>query len=399
MTLGDVATLVFWAAFVLSAFTYFGYPLLVGLLARLFGRPHRPGPMAPGMFEPAITMLIPAHNEAVVIAAKLENAVGLDYPRGKLQIRVLSDGSVDGTDAIVETFGDRGVELQRIDPRGGKPNAVNLGVPQARGEILVMSDANTMLAGDALRRLVRHFADPDVGAVTGDVRLLSDTVSYGAGEGLFYRLERFLQVGEAKLWTAIGVDGGMYALRRNLYVPNRPDTLVDDFVIAMNVAKAGARVVYDPEAIATEDAVGDPAQELRRRYRTTAGGFQSLFEGLGRPGLARPGLLLAYVAHKALRWLGPLVLAVLFLANLVAALTATGPLYDLLLVLHVGFYMLAASGIVLHRRSIPSVICIPYYFCLTNAASVGGFLRWWRRSQPVTWVQADRRVAMPGNAP
>lgn len=394
MTFGDVAALIFWAAFLLSAFTYFGYPLLAGLLARLFGRPHRMAPV-----EPAVTMLIPAHNEAVVIAAKLQNALGLDYPRDKLQIRVLSDGSVDGTDEIVRRFADRGVELQRIEPRGGKPNAINQGVAHARGEILVMSDANTMLARDALRKLVRHFADPDVGAVTGDVRLLSDTVSYGVGEGLFYRLERFLQISEAKLWTAIGVDGGMYAMRRNLYVPNRPDTLVDDFVIAMNVAKAGARVVYDPEAIATEDAVSDPAQELRRRYRTTAGGFQSLFEGLGRPGFDRPVLLAAYLGHKALRWLGPVVLAVLFLANLAAALATGSLLYAVLLGLHVAFYLVAALGVALHDRAIPSVICIPYYFCLTNAASVGGFMRWWRRSQPVTWAQADRRVAMPGNVP
>jgi cellulose synthase/poly-beta-1,6-N-acetylglucosamine synthase-like glycosyltransferase len=387
----EAAIWTFWLALALSAYTYIGYPVIVGALARLFGRPHRPGSI-----EPTVTLLIPAHNEAVVIAAKLDNALALDYPGDKLQIRVLSDGSSDATDAVVLGYAVRGVELQRIDPRGGKPNALNHGVPLARHDILVLCDANTMFAPDALRRLVRHFADPDVGAVTGDVRLRSGDVSYGAGEGLFYRLERFLQVSEARLWTSIGVDGGMYALRRTLYVPNRRDTLVDDFVIAMNVARSGARVVYDPEAVAHEDAAPDPAQELRRRMRTTAGGFQSLFEGLGRPRLRQPVLWLAYLSHKGLRWLSAPVLTVMFMANLVAA-RASG-FYAALLVAQVAFYALAALGVWLHRRPMPRLVCLPYFFCLTNWASAAGLWRWWHGSQPVTWVQADRSAAV-GTAP
>jgi cellulose synthase/poly-beta-1,6-N-acetylglucosamine synthase-like glycosyltransferase len=380
------AVWLFWATLAISVYTYLGYPSVVGLLARLFGRPHGRAPI-----EPTVTLLIPAHDEAVVIAAKLDNALALDYPRDKLQIRVLSDGSTDGTDAIVRRYAERGVELQRIDPRGGKPNAINNGVPLARGEILVLCDANTMFARDALRRLVRHFADPAVGAVTGDVRLRGCAAAHGAGEGLLFRIERFLQVNEARLWTAIGVDGGMYALRRSLYVPNRRDTLIDDFVIAMNVAKAGARVIYDPEAVAEEDSTGDPAQELRRRMRTTAGGFQSLFEGLGRPGARRPVLALAYLSHKGLRWLGPATLALMFAANLAAARIA--PFYAAALALQLLVYGLAAIGAVHQDQALPRVVGVPYFFCLTNAAAVAGMWRWWRRSQPVTWVQAQRAGA------
>ncbi len=387
------AVWLFWATLVLSVYTYLGYPVLVGLLARLRPRPHRCAPI-----EPTVTLLIPAHNEAVVIAAKLDNALALDYPRDKLQIRVLSDGSSDGTDEIVLRYAGRGVELQRIDPRGGKPNAINHGVAAARGEILLLCDANTMFARNALRQLVRHFADPAVGAVTGDVRLRSRDAIHGEGEGLFFRLERHLQVSESALWTAIGVDGGMFALRRSLYVANRRDTLIDDFVIAMNVAKTGARVVYDPEALAEEDSALDPGQEMRRRMRTTAGGFQSLFEGRGRPRLGQPVLWFAYLSHKGLRWLGPLTLALLFAANL--AVVAVAPVYAVLLGLQVLFYGLAAIGVRRQQAALPRLLCVPYFFCLTNAASVVGFWRWWRQSQPVTWAQAERHAAAgPASVP
>src|SRR5262249_50916850 len=196
----------------------------------------------------------------------------------------------------------------------------------------------------------------------------------------------------AGLWTAVGVDGGMVAVRRDLYVPNRRDTLIDDFVIAMNVAKAGKRVLYDPAARAEEDAVPDPAQELRRRIRTTAGGFQSLFEGRGRPGARQPLLWLAYLSHKGLRWLSAFVLILMFAANLIAAHGAR--VYAVLLVLHAAFSAAALAGTRLHRRAMPALVCMPYFFCLTNAASLGGFWRWWRRSQPVTWAQADRQIAV-----
>jgi poly-beta-1,6-N-acetyl-D-glucosamine synthase len=389
--LAALGVFLLWTGFALSAFTYFGYPALIGLLSALFGKSHRPAPPAAG-YEPTVTMLVPAHNEAVVIGAKIANCLVLDYPRSKLQIRVVSDGSIDGTDAIVQSCTASGIELQRIEPRGGKPNAINRALAHARGEILVLSDANTMLRPDALRRLVRHFHDLSVGAVTGDVRLESDTVAYGAGEGLLFRLERFLQKHEGRLWTAIGVDGGLYAVRRNLFQLNRPDTLIDDFVTAMNVAKQGARVVIDPSAVAVEDAVPDPAQELHRRIRTCAGGFQSLCEGLGRPGLGQPVLLAAYFFHKGLRWLSPFVLMVMLLGNLLAALGGE-PLYLLLLGLHLLFYGLAFAGMALQERALPTLVCVPYYFALTNLAALRGFLRWARRAQPVTWAQADRAIA------
>ncbi len=377
----------------LCLYAYLAYPPIVWLLSKVFGRRHREE-----QIEPTVTLLIPAHNEAGVIREKIENSLSLDYPAENLQIRVVSDGSDDGTDDIVREYGSRRVELQRVEVRGGKPNALNLAAPEARGEILLLCDANTMFARNAVRRLVCHFADEQVGAVTGDVRLTSADVGYGEGESLFYRLERFIQRCETRWWTVIGVDGGMYALRRELYVPNRPDTLIDDFVIAMNVARAGRRVVYDPQAVATEDAVEDRAQEFRRRTRTTAGGFQTFFEGRGRPRWNQPGLWWGYLSHKVLRWISPFLLLALLAGNVAAVAAASASVWRRnlclgLLLLQALFYALAALGAVLGRRRLPRILCVPYYFCLTNAAALAGFFKWLFHLQPVTWSHVDRHAA------
>ena len=383
ITLGIMAVLLY---------TYVGYPAVVWVLSRLFGRAHQAGEA-----EPMVSLLIPAHNEAVVIRAKIENSLALDYPREKLQVRVISDGSDDGTDEIVQEYRPKQVEFQRIERRGGKANALNQAAPHARGEVMVLCDANTMFAPDALRRLVRHFADRRVGAVTGNVRLRSTETHYGEGESLFYRIERFVQACESRLWTVIGVDGGMYALRRELYVPNRADTLIDDFAIAMNVARTGARVVYDPAATATEDSAGSPAQEFRRRTRTAAGGFQSLFEGRGRPRWNQPWLWLGYLSHKVWRWVSPFMLILLMAANVTAVVggawsTVCWGLCAALLALQVGFYVLAGLGWVFCRYRLPRLFCLPFYFCLANAAALVGFFKWLLGLQPVTWTHVRRKV-------
>ncbi len=389
------AEIVFWSANALSLYGYVGYSAAVGLLSRWRRRRH-----ACDDIEPAVTLLIAAHDEAKVIAAKIENCLALDYPPQKLQVRIVSDGSSDGTDDIVHRYAGRGIELQRVEPRGGKPNAINRALPYARGEILILCDANTMLAPGALRRLVRHFADPFVGAVSGDVRLQSQAVRYGQGEGLFWRMERFTQRCESRIWSTVGVDGGLYAIRRELYVRNRPDTLIDDFVVAMNVAKAGKRVLLDAEALASEDSVVLAAQEFRRRVRTTAGGFQSLFEGRGRPRWNQPWLWAAYFSHKVLKWTSPFLLLAMLAAGAVLALTQQGgwgAFYKVVMGLAGAFLVLAAAGAAIRSSSLPGFVCLPYYFCLANAAATAGFFKWLFRAQRVTWAQADR--SLPGGSP
>ena len=380
----------FWLALTLVGYAYLGFPLVLALISKICAREHRQADI-----EPTVSLLIPAHNEAGVIQDKINNSLSLDYPRDKLQIRIVSDGSDDGTDEIAARYTSKGVETQRAQPRGGKPTAMNVAVPHCWGEILLLCDANTMFAPNGVRRLVRHFVDPQVGAVTGDVRLQSSEIDYGAGESLFYKLERYVQTCESRIWTTIGVDGGMYALRRDLYVPNRPDTLIDDFVSAMNVARRGYRVIYDPQTVAMEDAVEDARQEFCRRTRTVAGGFQSVFGGRGRPRWNQPVLWMGYLSHKVLRWLSPFVLIVLLLSN-IAAILCTGRatpslyIYVVFLGCQVMFYSLAAAGFLLGHRRLPKPVSVPYYFCLGNAAAMVGFFKWLFGWQAVTWTHADR---------
>jgi biofilm PGA synthesis N-glycosyltransferase PgaC len=392
----------FWIAALLCVYSYAGYPLLLGLLSALFGRPHRAA-----FCRPTVSLLVAAHNEAAVMAAKIENCLGLDYPRDRLQVLIISDGSDDGTDDIIQRYVARGIEYHRTAVRGGKPTAINSQVGRARGEILVLSDANTMLAPDAIARLAMNFADPSVGAVTGDVRLQSDAAaSYGDGDGLFWRLERRIQQCESRLGSVVGVDGGMYALRRELFVANEPDTLNDDFVLAMNIARAGWRVVYDPTARAVEDSPVDSVVEFRRRARTTAGGFQAMLEGRGRPRWSQPTLWAGYFSHKIVRWCGPFLLLLIFASSgalaIIGQLPAgraafvAGPgLYRLLLALQVAFYLAASVAHAIRTRRLPPMLSVPYYFCLTNLASLTGFFRWLLQRQPVTWTHAPRNIVVP----
>jgi hypothetical protein len=299
-----------------------------------------------------VTLLIPAHNEAVVIAPSSRT-------RWRSTIRATDwrSGAVGWIDRrhrrIVRRYADRGIALQRIEPRGGKPERVNRGVARADGDVLVLCDANTMFAPMRCAGWSGTSPIPRVGAVSGDVRLRSMRRLVRAGRGAAATASSAsCKASESRLWTAIGVDGGMFAIRHSLYVPNRPDTLIDDFVIAMTVAKAGRRVIYDPEAVAdrgrragsrTGDAPAHPNHGRR------------LSEPARRAGRSARGTAAAVArlpVHKGLRWLSAFVLALMFAANLDRR--AGSVTYAVVLVLHLGFYALALAGIRLHRRAMPA---------------------------------------------
>lgn len=368
-------------------YVYFGYPLLLAVVRTVRGRaPHRVGEMFP-----SVTLIIPAYNEAKVIREKLENSLDIDYPRDHLEIIVASDGSDDGTDVIAHEFEKDGVKLLAYQPRQGKISALNRTIPVARGELVVLCDANVMFQSDAVHRLVRHFADPVVGAVTGDVRIRSADAPFGKGEGLYYKYERRIQLWESELGSAIGVDGGLYAIRKSLFQPLAPDTILDDFVISMNVALANRRVLYDPSAIAAENATMDVWQEYNRKTRIVAGGWKELLRGVGVPLPRRPQLFWSYVSHKLLRWLVPWFLIFVLGASIALALLE-GPLSwpAYLLFAQALFYGLALVGCTSPNARWPAPIGIPFYFCMVNAAALTGSIRGLRGSQPVTWTKADR---------
>jgi cellulose synthase/poly-beta-1,6-N-acetylglucosamine synthase-like glycosyltransferase len=342
-------------------------------------------------FLPDVTLVIPAYNEAAVIRSKIENSLAIDYTRERLEIVVASDGSDDGTNEIVEQYAGNGIKLRAFAPRAGKISVLNRTVPYTRGEIVVLCDANVMFHEGALKRLVPHFADPEVGAVTGDVRIASQDAPFGNGESLYYKYERFLQSAESSLGSTVTVDGGMYAIRRHLFRPLPADTILDDFVIGMNVALAGHRVLYDPRALASENATLDVAQEFRRKVRIVAGGFRELVRGHGVPAPRRPQLFWSYVSHKLLRWLAPWCLLVLFGAS-VALYWREGPARVALALLlpQCAFYTCALVGASRPNARWPALIGVPFYFCMVNAAAWLGSIRGLLGIETVTWRKAAR---------
>ena len=378
-------------ALTLTIYTYFVYPILLALFSKFLAKPVASDPG----FEPAVTLIIAAYNEALVIAAKLENCLAIDYPRDKLQIIVASDGSDDGTNAIVATFAERGIELNALS-RGGKTRALNATVPLARHDIVVFSDSNAMFEPQALHQLTRHFADTQVGAVSGDVRLVNDNDEFNASEGLYYRYERAIQAWESALHGMIGVDGAMYAIRRELYRPPSGDIICDDFVISMNILREGHRVIYCPEAVATEDSVPTMQQELKRRSRYIAATTHALLKREGLPGKGQWLGWWMYVSHKLLRWLVPVFLILVLVANLYLLSSAPGAL---LFCGQLTFYGLAIAGFLKRAKPMPTAFRVPYYFCLQNVGAMMGLVRGPLRMQEAAWTSPDRTLVETEIAP
>ncbi|MFM8583018.1 MAG: glycosyltransferase family 2 protein, partial [Planctomycetaceae bacterium] len=241
----------FWGSVVITVYTQLGYPLLMRCLARAFGRTARPLPPLSDSELPSVSLVISAFNEEVVLDDKLRNALEIDYPRDLLEIVVASDGSRDRTVEIAQSFVPLGIRLLAYPENRGKATTLTEAVATVRGDVLLLCDANVMFRPDALRLLVERLRDPAVGAVTGDVRLDSGQADFGEGESLYYRIERGLQLDESALGSIIGVDGGMYVLRRELFPGIPATTLNDDFLLSMRVLRAGFRVLYEPRAVAT----------------------------------------------------------------------------------------------------------------------------------------------------
>lgn len=389
-----MAELVFWISALSLAHTYFLYPLfLIGAGAlgsawsdfRYLARGgNRRGEAA--IAAPKVSLLFSAWNEAKVIGKKIENCLALDYPPDKLEILVGSDGSDDGTDEIVAEFADPRISLSSA-PRMGKIGVLNRLVPRATGEILVFSDANTLFDPAAIRMLVRHFRDPTVGLVCGRLRLFNPSRrSYE--ESTYWVYESFLKFMEGKWGVVMGANGGIYALRRELWETLPTQTVVEDFVIAGRCLLRDKRVVYDPEAIAWEETTEDYSKERARRSRIAAGNFQALvrLRELLRP--SRPGLAFAFLSHKVLRWFAPFFLLGLLVSNF---FLLGSSFYNLSLFLQLSFYGLAIAG---HqgftRGTLGGLASTARYFTEMNWGILQGFFRWLRGSQKVTWERTAR---------
>jgi len=373
--MSTAAVWIFWASIPFLFYAYGGFALLVGLVGLVQRRGVRKLPITP-----SVSLIIAAYNEEKVIAERLDNALAMDYPRDRLQILVASDGSTDGTDDIVASYASRGVLLLSL-PRRGKIRTLNAAVARATGKILVFTDANIMCRADTLRALVANFADASVGGVAGHTTYTLDPASESSsyGERLYWRYDTWLKKLESQTGSIVSAHGGLYAIRRVLFRPIPDGAVTDDFAISTLVVALGYRLVFEPEALATEVAVPEAQREFRRRVRLMTRGLRGVFL---RRRLLNPrkygfySIVLA--SHKLARRLVPVSLAILGVASLAA--WSHGPLYQAAVLAQAFFYGMASVGYLLRRSRMGRLrlLYIPFYYCMANVAC------------SVAWVHALR---------
>ena len=392
ITLELIAQVVFIAAIAAMAFIYVGYPALMLAISFVFRRPVRRADITP-----RVSVIIAAYNEERDIKAKLKNTLALDYPRERMEIIVASDCSTDRTDEIVRRFRMQGVILYRQPDRFGKTVAQNRAVKASSGEILVFSDATTMYEPDAIRKIVRSFADPEVGCVAGQL-IYVDAAASAVGKGCrsYWGYEKFLKRCESHVGSLVGVSGCLYAVRRTSHARLAND-MIDDFVIATEIHLQDLRTVYDPEAIALEDTNHRAKDEFRMRVRV----IKQTMSALGRYREAlnpfrHKMFAFQMIAHKVLRYLVPFML----IAALVASGLASGYVEWLRLAFlgQLALYGAAIAGWIGERLKIKlGALAIPYYFVLVNAASFVAFLKAIRGQTYVVWEPIrDAHGANPG---
>lgn len=375
-----IIEIVFWSFVSLILYTYLGYPLVVYLLGRLLPRSIRKDD-----FSPSVSIIIAAYNEERDLRAKLDNMLSLDYPNDKLEIVVASDCSTDDTDEIVRSYADRGVVLHRQELRQGKTRAQQQAVKISTGEILVFSDATTIFELDALKKIVRSFADPEVGCVAGQL-VYVDRTSTAVGKGCrsYWGYEKFLKKCESRLGSLIGVSGCLYAVRR-ICQARLANQMIDDFVIATEIHLQGLRTVYEPEAISTEDTNNKGQDELRMRVRVISQTLRVLNRYREVFSLTKHGMFAFQMfSHKLLRYVVPIFLIGVLVSNWL--LVEKSPYYKYVFLAQAMFYFSTIVGWGAERLKVKiGPLAIPYYFLLVNVASVAGFFRFIGGGTQVVW--------------
>ena len=391
------AALLFWISLLLLAYVYVGYPFVAAVRARLRPKARHTAPI-----EPLVSVIVVAHNEAERIAARIENLLALDYPRDRLQIVIGSDGSTDETAHCARQYENAIVSVQAFGERRGKAAVINSLVPLVGGEIVVFADARQRFDAGSLRALVANFADPSVGAVSGELMLATTGATGAAGQGtaFYWRYEKFIRSAEARADSTIGATGAIYAIRRSLFEAIPSDTLLDDVLIPLRIVRRGYRVLFEAGARAYDTASATAQQEFVRKARTIAGLFQLFARERWLLNPRRNRLWFETVSHKALRLALPLLHASLLLANL--ALASAGWFYGGMLAGQLMFYAAALVGYAqrqARRRSF--VFSVPCAICLLSWATVVGFVRFVTNRQQATWerVSSPSASSAPALAP
>jgi len=376
-----MANLVFWISLGVLVYIYFGYIVICVVLGVIFKKQRKQEDILPG-----VTLLIPAFNEEAVIRQKIENSLGLDYPKEKIEIVVASE-SQDKTNAIVAEYASQGIILCSYDRRQGKSRMMFLTIPKTKGEIIVFSDANAIFKPDALKKLVRNFADNHIGGVLGKLVISNAPDSaVSTGESIYKKYEGILRKYNSYLHSALGADGSIFSIRRELYLPINPDR-GDDFELAIRILAKGYGVVFEPEALSYEQASVVLASEVKRKIRIVSWFFKSSFillKEMLQP--LRCFLIWQVISHKLLRWLSPYFLLAVFFSNLFFSDAQPG--YRIFLYGQCLFYLVAVCGWVYAdkgKRHLPLFLKLPVYFLMFNYAFLLGTLQGIFLKQKPAW--------------
>ncbi|MDY4629566.1 MAG: glycosyltransferase family 2 protein [Prevotella sp.] len=343
-----MTTSLFWLCLAIVVYTYVGYGLILYLLVFIKRLAIKAKPLADITDDclPEVTLMVCAYNEEDIISEKMSNTHSLDYPADRLHLVWVTDGSTDNTNSILSTYPD--VKIVFSPERRGKSAALKHGIKEVSTEIVMMTDANTMLNPEAIREIVRLMQDPKVGCVSGEKKVMakSDSDEAAQGEGLYWKYESTLKRLDSELYSAMGAAGELCVIRRQLMTDIPDDTLLDDFVISMEIVRMGYKIAYTSKAFAMEYGSADLHEESKRKRRIAAGGLQSSWRlrSLMNP-LRHPVVAFQFVSHRVLRWtITPVCLFALIPLNTILVLSGEGIIYTIIWILQILFYASALAG-------------------------------------------------------
>jgi cellulose synthase/poly-beta-1,6-N-acetylglucosamine synthase-like glycosyltransferase len=372
---------IFFFALFMICYIYLGYPAIIYIISLM-----RNKKVEKGHFEPTVTILIAAFNEEDCIEKTITNKLNLLYPKKQLEIIIVSDESTDKTDEIVKKYERQGVKLLRQAPRAGKTSALNMAFPEAAGEILIFSDANSLYAPDAVNMLVRNFVDPEVGYVSGKMIYTNpDGSTIGEGCSAYMAYENFLRKFETKVGSIVGVDGGIDAVRKKLYQPMKPDQL-PDFVLPLKVVEQGYRVVYEPGAILKESSLNNTHDEYRMRVRVSLRALWALYDMHTLLSIKKNTFFAWQLwSHKVLRYLCFLFLLTAYFSNL--SLWHCGLCYRFCFLLQNALYAMALLFPFMEKRSKKlKLLALIHYFAVINLAAAHAFIKFILGQKQMMWT-------------
>ena len=385
---------IFWIAFAIVFYAFVGYGIVLYVMVLIKRLIKRNIQKPDSLFEPEITLVIPCFNEADILVEKINNSTQLDYPSAKIQLIFITDGSSDNSAEVLQQYPF--IKVLHNNIRAGKTAAENRAMLFVNTPFVIFSDANTMLNKEAVRNIVKHFANEMVGCVSGEKRIVTDAAdsASAAGEGIYWKYESLLKKLDSELYSAVGAAGELVAFRTSLYKDLPQDTLLDDFMQSMQMAAAGYKIVYEPEAYAVETASADVSEELKRKVRICAGGWQSINRLSSSLRFSRtPLLFFQYISHRVLRWtVTPFLLIAMMIIN-ITLFNSDNLFYQIVGIGQILFYTSAIVGYILENRRVRfKPVFVPYYFCVMNYAVLAGLKRYLSGAQKATWDKAQRKI-------